>query len=35
MDQREPYHPIIMSLPRLPESVVASDPANDDVSGVP
>ena len=35
MDQKEPYHPIIMSLLRLPESVVATDPATDDVSGVP
>ena len=31
MDQKEPYHPIIMSLLRLPESVVATDPASDDV----
>ena len=35
MDQKEPYDPIIMSLLRLPESVVATDPATDDVSGVP
>ena len=35
MDQKEPYHPIIMSLLRLPESFVATDPATDDVSGVP